>query len=170
MAECPRTPPPPRARARSARLHFFLTISKKKRPSLPQKRVPCHRSSSSRDALSLAGVAKMIPGVGGQISASQLSGATSRLKKSEAMIGSMTAKERRSPSLLLEGREARSRLDRIARGCGNTYDDALGFMSEFSKMRTMMARMQRQMGEGEPEKAMASGDTQAMAAGVGNRR
>ena len=91
---------------------------------------------------SLAGVAKMIPGVGNQISAAQISGATARLKKSEAMINSMTKKERSSPDLLLNGRAARGRLDRIAKGSGNTFDDATGFMSEFSKMRTMMYQKQ----------------------------
>ena len=58
---------------------------------------------------SLAGVAKMIPGVGGQINAAQLSGATARLKKSEAMIMSMTKRERGQPDLLLKGPTSRSR-------------------------------------------------------------
>ena len=120
-------------------------------------------------ARSFAGVAKMIPGMGGQIDDKMLRKAEVRLKKSEAMINSMTKNERKKPELLLTDKSARSRLDRIAKGSGNDYIDAVNFTSEFQKMKTMMSRMQKQMGGEQAMEAMGTGDTEAMAAGVGNR-
>ncbi|GMH93112.1 hypothetical protein TrVE_jg8479 [Triparma verrucosa] len=118
---------------------------------------------------SFAGVAKMIPGMGGQIDDKMLRKAEVRLKKSEAMINSMTKKEKSKPELLLTDKTARSRLDRIAKGSGNEYMDAVNFMSEFQKMKTMMSRMQKQMGGEGTMEAMGTGDTEAMAGAVGNR-
>lgn len=108
---------------------------------------------------SLAGVAKMIPGLGGQIDTSRMNQVERRLQKNKAMINSMTKKERKNPELLIKDRSARSRLTRIAKGSGTTYEDGVQFISEFQKMRTMMSRMQKQMG-GNPnmseEDAMAA--------------
>jgi signal recognition particle subunit SRP54 len=94
---------------------------------------------------SVAGVAKLMPGVGNMINSNQIREVEARLKKNKAMICSMTKKERMDPDLLLTAPTARSRLRRIARGSGNTLEDGLQFMSEFQKMRTMMSRMQKQM-------------------------
>lgn len=93
---------------------------------------------------SLAGVAKMMPGMGG-VSDKQMRDVEARLKKNEAMICSMTKKERADPDLLITDRTARSRVMRITKGSGTQFDDGLQFMSEFQKMRTMMSRMQKQM-------------------------
>lgn len=113
---------------------------------------------------SFAGVAKMIPGMAGQLDAGALRTVEERLKKNEAMICSMTRKERANPELLLTDKTARSRLRRITAGSGRSFDEGLAFMSEFQKMRTMMSRMQKQMGGGgvngmpdEPEATMAGG-------------
>jgi signal recognition particle subunit SRP54 len=95
---------------------------------------------------SVAGVAKMMPGVGNMINNNQIREVEARLKKNKAMICSMTKKERMNPDLLLTAPNARSRIQRIARGSGNTLEDGLKFTSEFQKMRTMMSRMQKQMG------------------------
>jgi len=113
---------------------------------------------------SFAGVAKMIPGMAGQIDNSKMREIERRMKKNEAMICSMTKKERANPELLITDRTARSRLRRITQGSGTLLEDGVQFMSEFQRMRTMMSRMQKQMGgaapggmmEGEaPEPAMA---------------
>jgi len=116
---------------------------------------------------SFAGVAKMIPGVSGMIDQSQISDVEKRLKKSEAMINSMTKKERRNPDLLIKDRMARERLRRIASGSGNEFGDATNFMSEFQKMRTMMSRMQKQMDSGGPGEGDPNGGAPPE---MGNRR
>lgn len=120
---------------------------------------------------SMAGVAKMLPGMGSMIDDSQMRQVEARIKRSEAMICSMTKKERADPNLLLLDKTARSRLERITKGSGMKFEDGLTFMSEFQKMRTMMGRMAKQAGlgdggageGGEAEMAMAGGG------GMGNR-
>lgn len=118
---------------------------------------------------SFAGVAKMIPGMAGQIDNSKIREIERRMKKNESMICSMTKKERANPELLITDRTARSRLRRITLGSGNQLEDGMQFMSEFQRMRTMMSRMQKQMGgpgNPEAEAAMAGGGAPAP---VGNR-
>jgi signal recognition particle subunit SRP54 len=119
---------------------------------------------------SLAGVAKMMPGMAGKIDVNQIKSAEARLKKNEAMIYSMTKKERARPDLLIADPTSRSRLKRIAKGSGLQENDAKVFMSEFQKMRTMMSRMSKMMGgAGGPEDmeaAMAGGEMPGM---PGNR-
>lgn len=97
---------------------------------------------------SFAGVAKMIPGVAGQLDNNKMREVEVRLKKNENMINSMTKKERATPELLIQDKTARSRIRRITDGSGTTFEEGLGFISEFQKMRTMMSRMQKQMGDG----------------------
>jgi signal recognition particle subunit SRP54 len=97
---------------------------------------------------SLAGVAKMMPGMAGKIDANQLRTAETRMKKNGAMINSMTKVERSRPDLLISDVTSRSRQKRIAKGAGLKPDDAAQFMSEFQKMRTMMSRMSKMMGPG----------------------
>jgi signal recognition particle subunit SRP54 len=95
---------------------------------------------------SMANIAKMMPGLGGNINTSQLRSAEIRMKKSKALICSMTKQERANPDLLIKNSTSRSRMLRITRGSGLDYDDGIQFLSEFQKMRTMMSRMQKQMG------------------------
>jgi signal recognition particle subunit SRP54 len=118
---------------------------------------------------SMAGVAKMLPGLGGMIDNSQMRQVEQRIKRSEAMICSMTKKERANPELLLTDRTARSRITRITRGSGLAFEDGLAFMSEFQKMRTMISRMSKQagMGVGGPEEG--AGDAEMVPAMAGNR-
>jgi signal recognition particle subunit SRP54 len=93
-----------------------------------------------------AGVAKMLPGIGGQLGNSQIREVEARLKRSKAMIQSMTKFERLDPELFIKDKTARSRILRISRGSGNSFENGVAFISEFQKMRTMMSRMQKQMG------------------------
>jgi len=95
---------------------------------------------------SLGGIAKMMPGMGGQLNMNQIKEVEARLKKNKAMICSMTPKERQNPQLLIKDTTARSRLIRITRGSGMKFEDGQQFVSEFQRMRTMMSRMQKQMG------------------------
>jgi signal recognition particle subunit SRP54 len=105
---------------------------------------------------SMANIAKMMPGLGGSINTSQLRSAELRMKKSRALICSMTKKERLNPDLLIKSPSGRSRLMRITKGSGLKYEDGDQFLSEFQKMRTMMSRMQKQMSGG-MDPAMAAG-------------
>jgi len=115
---------------------------------------------------SIAGVAKMMPGMAGALDNSQMREVEVRLKKNEAMICSMTKKERANPELLITDKTSRSRISRITQGSGMAFEDGLAFMSEFQKMRTMMSRMQKQMGgAGGPG---GPSDEEAMSA-MGNR-
>ena len=97
---------------------------------------------------SLGGIAKMMPGLGGQLNMDQIRQVEARLKKNKSMINSMTPKERQNPELLIKDSTARSRLIRITRGSGMPLDDGQQFVSEFQRMRTMMSRMQKQMASG----------------------
>ena len=60
----------------------------------------------------------------------------SRMKKVEAIVYSMTAKERRSPDIL-NG----SRRRRIALGSGTTPQDVNQLLNQFGQMRKLMKRM-----------------------------
>ena len=59
--------------------------------------------------------------------------AEKELKKKEAIINSMTLKERRHPDVLNGSRRAR-----IAQGSGTSVQDINRFMKEFEQMRKMM--------------------------------
>lgn len=71
------------------------------------------------------------------------------------MIQSMTKKECQSPELFIGDKTARARILRITRGSGMSFEDGINFVGEFQKMRTMMSRMQKQMG------GMGPGDMEA---------
>lgn len=73
----------------------------------------------------LAGVAKMMPGVGGQMNMNQIRDVEVRLKKNEAMIQSMNKKERANPELFITHPSARSRIIRITKGSGNSFEDGV---------------------------------------------
>jgi signal recognition particle subunit SRP54 len=72
------------------------------------------------------------------------------MKKIEAMIFSMTPKERKKPEVLNHRRR-----QRIANGSGNTLVEVNQFIKQFNQMRDMMkgkgggmAKMMQQMGGG----------------------
>ncbi|MBF2003238.1 MAG: signal recognition particle protein [Synechococcales cyanobacterium C42_A2020_086] len=91
---------------------------------------------------SLAGIMKLIPGMGNKISEEQLQQGEVQLKRTEAMINSMTLEERKNPDLLAG---SPSRRKRIARGSGYSLNDVSKLVSDFQKMRTLM----QQMGQGQ---------------------
>jgi len=118
---------------------------------------------------SLAGVAKMLPGMGAALDSSKIREVEKRLKKNEAMIFSMTKKERANPDLLIKDTTSRSRIIRITKGSGSSFEDGMAFMSEFQRMRTMMSRMQKQMGPGGVDPSIDGTDFGAMSMPQGNR-
>ena len=77
---------------------------------------------------SMAGVAKMLPGMGSMIDDSQMRQVEARIKRSESMIFSMTKKERANPDLLLLDKMARSRLERITKGSGLRFEDVSDYL------------------------------------------
>lgn len=87
---------------------------------------------------SLAGMAKLIPGLGRMVNAEQLQEGETRLKRAEAAIGSMTLAERRDPDLMIK---SVSRRRRIAQGCGQKEREVNDLIENFQKMRQMMQMM-----------------------------
>ncbi|USR89404.1 signal recognition particle protein [Phormidium yuhuli AB48] len=90
---------------------------------------------------SLGGIMKLIPGMGKQISDEDLQKGETQLKRSEAMIGSMTVEERTNPDVLSS---SPSRRRRVAKGSGFEESDVTKLVSDFKKMRSLM----QQMGQG----------------------
>jgi len=88
---------------------------------------------------SLGSIMKMIPGMG-KLSSSDLEKGEGQLKRTEAMINSMTKAERADPELLAK---SPSRRQRIARGSGHSEADVSKLISDFTRMRGMMQQMGR---------------------------
>ncbi len=86
----------------------------------------------------LSGLLGMIPGLNKQLKDVEID--DRQLGRVEAMITSMTIKERRNPKLLQNPSRAR----RIARGAGATQQDVQKLVKQFNEMQKMM----RQMGKG----------------------
>jgi len=88
---------------------------------------------------------KMLPGLSkfsSQIDSANLEGTV--LKKQEAMMSSMTAKERAKPSLISS---SGSRRRRIIQGSGTTIQDLNRLLKQFEQMQAMMQKV-RKMGMG----------------------
>ncbi len=66
-----------------------------------------------------------------------------KLKQYEAMINSMTKAERKNPSLL---KSNKTRVTRIADGCGLSEKDVREFLSQFEKMEKMVNKFKRDRG------------------------
>jgi signal recognition particle subunit SRP54 len=86
---------------------------------------------------SLGGIMKLIPGMN-KLSDEDLQKGETQLKRSEAMINSMTIAERKDPDLLAS---SPSRRRRIAQGSGYKETDVSKLVSDFQKMRSMMQQM-----------------------------
>lgn len=86
---------------------------------------------------SLGGIMKLIPGMN-KLSDEDLQKGETQLKRSEAMINSMTIAERKDPDLLAS---SPSRRRRIAQGSGYKESDVSKLVSDFQKMRSMMQQM-----------------------------
>jgi signal recognition particle subunit SRP54 len=89
---------------------------------------------------SLGGILKMIPGLN-KMSDDDMRKGEVQLRRTEAMINSMTTEERRKPELLSS---SPSRRRRIAKGSGFLEADVSKLVSDFQKMRNMM----QQLGQG----------------------
>lgn len=92
----------------------------------------------------LADILKMLPGVGAQLKDVNID--DKELAHVEAMILSMTPKERRKPDLLNVRRR-----ERIARGSGRSLAEVHRLVKQFDQMRKMMKQMggmQKMMGKG----------------------
>ncbi|MEM7131954.1 MAG: signal recognition particle protein [Chloroflexota bacterium] len=84
----------------------------------------------------LGSIMGMIPGIGNMTKDIDMDEAESMLKKTEAIINSMTMQERRFPKLL-NG----SRRRRIAAGSGTSVEDVNGLMKQFREMQKVMKQM-----------------------------
>jgi signal recognition particle subunit SRP54 len=59
----------------------------------------------------------------------------------EGIINAMSAKERRQPSLLMDGKSKASRKRRIAAGAGVQIQDVNRLLNQFGQMQDMMKKM-----------------------------
>ena len=83
----------------------------------------------------ISSVLSMLPGIGGkQLDADAID--EKAMARNEAIIYSMTAKERANPDLLNP-----SRKNRIAKGAGVSIDDVNRFVKQFDQTRKMMKKM-----------------------------
>lgn len=87
----------------------------------------------------LQNILGMLPGVGNKLKDIEIS--DDAMKKPEAIIRSMTLKERRKPDILNA-----SRRKRIAAGAGVTVQDVNQLMRQFDQMRRMMKQMMNTKG------------------------
>ncbi len=90
----------------------------------------------------LSGLMKMLPGQLGQM-AGQVNDvdAASQLKKTEAIISSMTFEERRNPDIIRAGRR-----NRIAKGAGVSTTEVNRLLNQFKKMEKQMRSFSRMFG------------------------
>lgn len=63
------------------------------------------------------------------------------VKRMEGILNAMTAKERRQPSLLMDGKSKASRKRRIAAGAGVQIQDVNRLLNQFDQMQGMMKKM-----------------------------
>ncbi|MFH0921097.1 MAG: signal recognition particle protein [Fibrobacterota bacterium] len=91
---------------------------------------------------SLTDLLGMLPGMGGQIKEMDTAANEKELGKIEAIINSMTKKERVRP-VIIDG----SRRKRIAGGSGTTVTDVNRLLKQFDEMQRMMKSMGKMMGK-----------------------
>lgn len=85
---------------------------------------------------SLGGMMKLIPGMGQMAGQLDEAKAGNKMKKSEAIILSMTKEERENPGILKA-----SRKNRIAKGSGTSVADVNRMLNEYEKMKQVMKQM-----------------------------
>jgi len=93
---------------------------------------------------SMSSILEMIPGLGGMKDArKQIQEAEERgeLKRTEAIIRSMTFQERENPDLINPSRKTR-----IAKGSGTTIQQVNQLLKQFEEMRKMMKTMNKMGG------------------------
>ena len=88
---------------------------------------------------SFESILKHIPGLGGLANQlAELGDHEKELNRTEAIINSMTMKERRNPNIINGSRRAR-----IARGSGTTVQQVNQLLKQFDQMRRMMQSVMR---------------------------
>ena len=92
--------------------------------------------SQVRKMGSLGGLMKLMPGVTKEMRTAASNVDEGELDKVEAIVRSMTAKERRNPSII-DG----SRRTRIARGSGTNVNSVNQLLKQFNEMRKVMKQM-----------------------------
>jgi signal recognition particle subunit SRP54 len=110
---------------------------------------------------SLGGLMKLMPGVTKEMRSAANNVDDGELNKVEAIIRSMTAKERRNPAIL-DG----SRRTRIAKGSGTSVNAVNQLLKQFGEMRKMM----KQMSGGGVANVPGMGKMASMAARAGASR
>lgn len=101
----------------------------------------------------LGKVMKMLPGMGDMMKQIDESKADDSMKKSEAIIQSMTRAEREDPSIIRA-----SRKNRIAAGSGTRVADINKLLTQFDKTKVMMKQLSRmQQGGGMPDMSALQG-------------
>jgi signal recognition particle subunit SRP54 len=95
----------------------------------------------------LSSLLEMIPGVGRQMKDVQID--ENQITKVEAMISSMTAEERRKPSIIKD-----SRKKRIARGSGSSVQDVGRLLKQYEETKKMMKQFNSAQGAGKAVKNM----------------
>ncbi|MCR5506695.1 MAG: signal recognition particle protein [bacterium] len=86
---------------------------------------------------SIAGIMKFLPGIGGLTEKLQSAGMNDgMMKRQEAIILSMTPKERRNPDIILMGRKKR-----IAKGAGVLVSDVEKLIRQYQKTKSLMDQM-----------------------------
>lgn len=111
---------------------------------------------------SLGGIMKMMPGVTKEMRNAASNVDESELGKVEAIIRSMTRRERHEP-VIIDG----SRRTRIARGSGTTVSAVNQLLKQFNEMRKMMRQMS---GGSMPAMPGGMGRMASLAARAGNQR
>lgn len=90
---------------------------------------------------SMGSILKMIPGMGGMMrQIGDLSPAEDEMKRMRVIIDSMTKVERQDYKVIKE-----SRIQRIAKGSGNTEQAVKDFLAKFRQMEKMMGGMMQMM-------------------------
>ena len=107
----------------------------------------CRRSKMLRRMGPLQGVLKLIPGLGQQLAGLDVD--EEQLKRVEAIVLSMTPRERAVPHVI-DG----NRRQRIARGSGTTVQE----VNQLLEARKMMEKMMKQMGKGKMPALPGLGD------------
>ena len=89
---------------------------------------------------SMKGLMKLIPGMP-KITDEQEKEANEQMKKTKAIISSMTMEERKDPKILKASRKIR-----IAKGCAMEVSDVNYVLKKYDQMKQMMKQMKQQMG------------------------
>ena len=84
----------------------------------------------------LGSIMKMMPGVSGKVDTEEFDQAEQQLRRTEAIIMSMTLEERANPDLINP-----SRKNRIAKGCGMDIAEINRFIKQFKEAQKMMKKL-----------------------------